>query len=124
MIRMRIDIIRKTFALLLACSLAIGVKAQRFELGNEPGTVRTTGFWKNWFLQAGLDMTLQNPYGYDFSKVFPNGKSFGLDVAVGKWFTPEFALRGRVNWEIISSGEAMRKSPIDSLTGRIICPGF
>ena len=35
-------------------------------------------FWSNWFVQMGLDMTLQNPYGYDFSKVFPNGKSFGL----------------------------------------------
>ena len=24
------------------------------------------GFWKNRFVQMGLDMTLQNPYGYDF----------------------------------------------------------
>lgn len=58
-----------------------------------------TDFWENWFLQAGLDMTLQNPYGHDFSKVFPKGKSFGLDAALGKWFSTEIGLRGRINWE-------------------------
>ncbi len=57
------------------------------------------GFWKNWFVQMGLDMTLQNPYGYDFSKVFPNGKSFGLDLAVGKWFSHQVGVRGKFNWE-------------------------
>ena len=57
------------------------------------------GFWKNCFVQMGLDMTLQNPYGYDFSKVFPNGKSFGLDLAVGKWFTHQVGIRGKFNWE-------------------------
>lgn len=57
------------------------------------------GFWDNWFLQMGLDMTLQNPYGYDFSKVFPNGKSFGLDIAAGKWFSHQVGIRGKFNWE-------------------------
>lgn len=52
-----------------------------------------------WFLEAGLDMTLQNPYGYDFGRVFPNGKSFGGDVGVGKWLAPSLGLRSRVNWE-------------------------
>lgn len=56
-------------------------------------------FWDNWFIQMSADMTLQNPYGYNFAHVFPNGKSYGLNVAVGKWFTPEIALRGRLNWE-------------------------
>ena len=57
------------------------------------------GFWKNWFVQMGLDMTLQNPYGYDFSKVFPNGKTFGMDLAVGKWFSHQVGIRGKLNWE-------------------------
>lgn len=57
------------------------------------------GFWKDWYVQMGLDITLQNPYGYDFSKVFPNGKSFGLDVAVGKWFSHQVGVRGKFNWE-------------------------
>ncbi len=56
-------------------------------------------FWSNWFMQAAVDMSLQNPYGCNFSNVFPNGKSFGIDVAVGKWFTPEVAVRGKLNWE-------------------------
>ena len=70
-----------------------------FEAGEEPRTVRTNGFWQDWFVQAGLDMTLQNPYGYDFSKVFPNGKSFGLDVAAGKWFSHQVGYRVKFNWE-------------------------
>lgn len=57
------------------------------------------GFWKHWFVQMGLDMTLQNPYGYDLSKVFPNGKSFGLELAVGKWFSHQVGVRGKFNWE-------------------------
>ena len=52
-----------------------------------------------WFLQMGLDMSLQNPYGCDFSKTFPNGKTFGIDVALGKWMTPAVGVRGKVNWE-------------------------
>ena len=59
----------------------------------------TGSIWGNWFVQAGLDMTLQNPYGCNFSQVFPNGKTFGLDVAWGKWFSPHVAVRGKVNWE-------------------------
>jgi hypothetical protein len=61
--------------------------------------VLTNGIWDNWFVQAGLDMSLMNPYGCNFSKVIPKGMTFGLNVAAGKWFTPEFALRGRVQWE-------------------------
>lgn len=59
----------------------------------------TNGVWDNWFVQAGLDMSLMNPYGCDFSKVIPKGMTFGLNGALGKWFTPEFGLRGRVQWD-------------------------
>ncbi len=67
--------------------------------GATENVVVADGFWKNWFVQFGLDMTLQNPYGYNFSKVFPNGKSFGLDLAVGKWFSHQVGVRGKFNWE-------------------------
>lgn len=73
------------------------------------------GFWKNWYVQFGLDMTLQNPYGYDFSKVFPNGKSFGLDLAVGKWFSHQVGVRGKFNWEnklpLLENGHANWLAP-------------
>jgi hypothetical protein len=61
--------------------------------------VLTNGIWDNWFVQVGLDMSLMNPYGCNFSKVIPKGMTFGLNGALGKWFTPEFALRARVQWE-------------------------
>lgn len=90
---------RRMLWLILLCLGTVETRAQVFELGEEPRTVRTGGFWEDWFLQMGLDMTLQNPYGYDFSKVFPNGKSFGLDLAVGKWFSHQVGVRGKFNWE-------------------------
>lgn len=80
------------------------IQAQVFEVADaeEKGnfnSVWTRGFWDNWFMQVDLDMSLQNPYGYDFSRVFPNGKTFGMDVAIGKWFSPLIGARGKFNWE-------------------------
>ena len=112
MIRMHIKIGLVALALL---SGATNVRSQVFEPGEEPRTVRTEGFWENWFVQMGLDMTLQNPYGYDFAKVFPNGKTFGLDVAVGKWFTHQVGMRGKFNWEnklpLLENGHANWLAP-------------
>ena len=115
--------------LLLMAALCVGMlecRAQVFEtVQGEGGMVNgykatenvvvADGFWKNWFVQMGLDMTLQNPYGYDFSKVFPNGKSFGLDVAVGKWFSHQVGVRGKFNWEnklpLLENGHANWLAP-------------
>ena len=87
--------------ILLGLSLS-SVQAQVFEQMDScsrENVVVADGFWKDWYVQIGLDMTLQNPYGYDFSKGFPNGKSFGLDLAVGKWFSHQVGVRGKFNWE-------------------------
>ena len=92
--------IKRLGLLLMACvGCSFGLMAQQFEKVGEPNIVKTHSFWSDWFVQADLDMSLQNPYGYNFSKVFPNGKSFGLDVAAGKWFTPLVGIRGKINWE-------------------------
>ena len=58
-------------------------------------------FWNNWFVQVGVDMSLANPNQAKdwFDNVFPNGKSFGVDLAVGKWFSPQIGLRGKLQWE-------------------------
>ena len=102
------QMIRGLFFLFVLLFGVNGAKAQVFEVAEEAesqGYVATEnvvvadGIWKNWFVQMGLDMTLQNPYGYNFSKVFPNGKSFGLDLAVGKWFSHQVGFRGKFNWE-------------------------
>jgi len=67
--------------------------------GSEEGGVLTNGIWDNWFVQVGMDMSLMNPYGCNFSKVIPKGMVFGLNGAMGKWFTPEFGLKARVQWD-------------------------
>ncbi len=58
-------------------------------------------FWSNWFVQVGVDMSLANPNQASewIDNVFPNGKSFGVNVAVGKWFSPTLGLRAKVQWE-------------------------
>ncbi len=90
-------------------------QAQVFEPGEEARTVRTGGFWDNWFVQMDLDMSLQNPYGYNFADVFPNGKSFGLDVAAGKWFSHQIGYRLKFNWEnalpLLENGHANWLAP-------------
>ncbi len=60
--------------------------------------IATNSFWSNWYIQVGVDMTLHNPYGVDVMDVFPNGKSFGVDLAVGKWFSPEIGTRLKAQW--------------------------
>lgn len=62
-------------------------------------SVATNSFWSNWYVQVGVDMALQNPYGVDFTETFPKGKSFGVNLAVGKWFTPGIGTRLKLNWE-------------------------
>ena len=61
--------------------------------------ILTNSFWDNWYGQVGVDMSLFNHYGKNIKDVFPNGKSFGVDVALGKWFTNEFGFRGNLKWE-------------------------
>ena len=90
---------KKLLLILLCVGWWAEAEAQVFEPGDGPRRVWTDGFWSDWFVQADLDMTLQNPYGYNFANVFPNGKSFGLDVAVGKWFSHQVGYRGKFNWE-------------------------
>ena len=91
----------RIFSCVIAFAFGVsGVRAQVFGFAAEgvssgkasENVVVADGFWKNWFVQMGLDMTLQNPYGYDMSRVFPNGKSFGLDLAAGKWFLRGYCL--------------------------------
>lgn len=63
--------------------------------------VATNSFWSNWYVQVGADMTLSAPYGAKklSDNVFHQGKSFGVDLAVGKWFTPGLGLRLKAQWE-------------------------
>ena len=64
------------------------LKLQEDRALDDSKAIVTNSLWRNWFLQLGVDMSLQNPYGCNFAHVFPNGKSFGVDAALGKWFSP------------------------------------
>ena len=116
----------RNVAALDAMYLSPGIGAASDAMNLSPGMVDgmaganvvvAGSFWSNWFVQMGLDMTLQNPYGYDFSKVFPNGKTFGLDLAVGKWFTHQVGVRGKFNWEnklpLLENNHANWLAPFD-----------
>lgn len=89
-------------------SIGLGAQVELGKVGSEELStqdplgdgVLANGIWDNWFVQAGMDMSLMNPYGYNFfGNVIPKGLVFGLNGAVGKWFSPEFALRARVQWD-------------------------
>lgn len=82
--------------LLFALNSSLELYAQDGERKTE--TVVTNSFWDNWYGQIGADMHLQFPEGHNMADVFPNGKSFGVDVAIGKWFSPEFGGRFKVKW--------------------------
>ena len=96
------NMIKRLVICVIAIVLAVGgnrVFAQQEEVPVDSDAVVTNSFWDNWYGQVGVDMWLQNPHGTNFKNVFPNGKTFGVDVALGKWFTPEFGIRGVFNWE-------------------------
>ena len=63
-------------------------------------TVATNSFWSNWFVQFGVDMSVLNPYKTSFfKKDWHEGRTYGIDLAIGKWFTPGLGLRTKVQWE-------------------------
>ena len=84
------------FIWMASCHLTVAAQEENLVDSN---AVVTNSLWDNWYGQVGVDMSLQNPYGCHFADVFPNGKSYGVNLAVGKWFTPEFGIRAKVNLE-------------------------
>ena len=64
-------------------------------------SVATNSFWSNWFIQVGVDMSISNVYhnGSLLSDDWHNGRTYGVDFAIGKWFTPGIGTRLKLNWE-------------------------
>lgn len=83
----------------MLAGLGTEAQAQHSENKDTADVAVIGSFWKGWFVQAGLDMSLQCPYGKNLAHVFSKGRTFGLNAAVGKNFSPEVALRARLNWE-------------------------
>lgn len=68
-------------------------------------SVATNSFWSNWFIQVGGDYNIwysnqehgrHLDNGGDFNFLSKQRRSFGGSVAIGKWFTPGFGLRTKL----------------------------
>ncbi len=68
-------------------------------------SVATNSFWSNWFIQVGGDYNIwysnqehgrHLDKGGDFDFLSKQRRSFGGSVAIGKWFTPGFGLRTKL----------------------------
>ena len=64
-------------------------------------SVATNSFWSNWFVQAGVDVNVTSVYGWGslLTKDWHDGRSYGFDLALGKWFAPSIGTRLKLNWE-------------------------
>lgn len=95
--------IKRTFfaaACLLAASTAFSQEAtnedivikETVEYSTDKHKVETNGFWSNWFVSAGAGVQMY--FGdHDREAKFGNRISPALDIAVGKWFSPEIGVR-------------------------------
>ncbi len=97
---------------MVVASLSLGAMAQDDDDMNiapaEKHRVATNGFWQNWFVGAHVtwsafysegERSLVAPF-----RKFPSGTYYnglGASLSIGKWLTPVFALRTKVNaWQI------------------------
>ena len=64
-------------------------------------SVATNSFWANWYIQVGVDANVVSRYGWGslLKKDWHDGRTYGFDFAVGKWFTPVIGTRLKLNWE-------------------------
>ena len=75
-------------------------------------SVATNSFWANWYVQVGVDMNVTSIYGqgYLLEDDWHNGRTYGVDLAVGKWFTPGIGTRLKLNWENGAFAHAFRNT--------------
>ena len=110
---------KKLFLMLAIASLSLSAMAQDEDdmdiAPAEKHRVATNGFWQNWFL--GANVTWSAFYGEGerslvapFRK-FPSGTYYnglGVSLSLGKWLTPVFGLRTKVNaWQIGKKDEGL-----------------
>ena len=91
-------LLRAFILFLIFCGETCPSKAQECVSIADSSAVVTNSFWDNWYGQIGADMNLLFPKGHSVKEVFPNGQSFGVNVALGKWFSPEYGGRFKIVW--------------------------
>lgn len=68
-------------------------------------SVATNSFWSNWYIQFGIDASMMMNTGSDgasFSNYWHANKNYGLNLAIGKWFTPGIGGRLKLNYNMFS----------------------
>ena len=90
---------KKLFLMLAVASLSLNAMAQ--EDPTEKYSVSTNSFWSNWFISADVMYGAfytneENDYNFSKSPLKGFRSNIGASVAIGKWFTPGFGLRTKV----------------------------
>ena len=65
-------------------------------------SVATNSFWSNWYVQLGVDMQVVDVFDNDehlLSGEWHNNRTYGVNFAIGKWFTPVIGTRLKLNWQ-------------------------
>jgi len=65
-------------------------------------SVATNSFWSNWYVQLGVDMQVVDVYNngeHLLSGEWHDNRTYGVNLAVGKWFTPVIGTRLKLNWQ-------------------------
>lgn len=93
----------KKFLMVLALvGLTSVANAQQCDEFATPSTakysVATNSFWSNWYIQFGIDGSVMGAKGIKVSESWHGLRNYGLNLAVGKWFTPGFGGRLKLNW--------------------------
>jgi outer membrane protein OmpA-like peptidoglycan-associated protein len=61
--------------------------------------VATNSFWANWFTQVGAGVGVAQKNPFSFGDAMDYGRTYGIALSVGKWFTPGYGMRITVDWE-------------------------
>ena len=93
---------KKIMVVLALASFSLTSMAQEEETPTLKHSVATNSFWNNWFVQANGTYTAfysneEKPADYSKSPFKHFRRSFGLSVALGKWFTPGIGMRTKLS---------------------------
>lgn len=84
--------------IVVALFTCFGTKAAPNDSDSITRPFAVNSFWSNWYVQAGLNMSLQNPCNHPFSQTFTKGRTYGINLALGKEFSPEVGGRFKIDW--------------------------
>ena len=112
---------KKMMLLLAFAGMSFGVFAQETttsEIPTQKHKVITNGFWDNWFIDLGADFISNyssQEKGVGANPFLVDRSNWGFDVAVGKWVTPSFGVRGKIDAAWAKQVNAPESSIVDNV---------